>query len=261
MPLTRKPTVSGATSAPLRSFGQPTTMEQRKIAALDRITSLREGDRGVLEAIDLGPAIVPDLAKILFAREPSGLFQTRCRAIDALAALRAFDVLADFLRWLRTADDPVERLGDDVVASAAGRAVAELRNAEISDLLLESARHRPLQGILLGLASFLRRDALPIFINALGEDELRPTAQSCLRRYGSSARSDLLATALERALPMDRESESHLRKRRAALSVLIELGITSKLKDRLFELARDRDPLIAQLARHACALSGSSPRI
>jgi len=235
---------------------QSLATRQRIASALKCLRSLHDGDHGVLEAIGIGLVIVPDLAKLLFAREPCGLFQPRSRAVEALAALRAFDVLASFLQSLRRADDPVERLGDDVVASAAGRAIAQLREAWVSDLLIEFARHRPLQGVLVGLGSFLRLDALPLFIGALAEDELRLTAQASLRRYGAVARSDLVATALESPFPPGKESESHLRKRRAALSVLIDLSITSKFRDRLRGIIRDPDPVIAHLAREVCAASG-----
>ena len=60
--------------------------------------------------------------------------------------------------------------------SAAGRAIARLPEAWVADLLIELARHRPLQGILAGLGSFRRADSLSIFVDALGEDDLRLTA-------------------------------------------------------------------------------------
>jgi hypothetical protein len=44
---------------------------------------------------------------LLFAREPSGLFEARCRAVEVLARLGAHDVLADFLAFHADAADPV----------------------------------------------------------------------------------------------------------------------------------------------------------
>jgi hypothetical protein len=49
--------------------------------------------RAVAELVALGTSAIPPLREPLFEREPSGLFQVRCRAVEALAALDAYDVL------------------------------------------------------------------------------------------------------------------------------------------------------------------------
>ena len=82
---------------------------------------------GFWRSVKLGPDVVPALRRLLFAPEASGLYQTRHRATEALAALGAFDVLADFLRSRRPIADPVERVGEEVVIGAAARAIARLR--------------------------------------------------------------------------------------------------------------------------------------
>jgi hypothetical protein len=65
-----------------------------------------------------GNAAIPTLRGLLFQREPSGLFQTRCRAIEALAALDAHSVVIEHLNAAvlserldgnRTLTDAVER--------------------------------------------------------------------------------------------------------------------------------------------------------
>ncbi len=51
-----------------------------------------------------------------------------CARRRLLLPLKAFEVLADFLRLgRRQITDPVERLGEETVMSAAGRLVARLR--------------------------------------------------------------------------------------------------------------------------------------
>ena len=71
--------------------------------AIDRLKSLHEGDLGILEVIACGTRAIPALRALLFARGGSGLYQTRCRAVAALAALGAYDVLKDFLSARREA--------------------------------------------------------------------------------------------------------------------------------------------------------------
>lgn len=206
------------------------------------------------EAIGLGTDAVPALRNLVFRREPSGLYQPRCRAVEALAALKAFAVLGDFLRLRREIADPIERVGEDAVVSAAGRAIAHWRSPWVCDLLFEAARRRPLPGVLAGLGSFSRRDSIPIFIDALGEDELRPTAQAVLRDFGKAARPALVAAALGSATY--RESESGQRRRRSALALLEEIGITRAVWAKLRELPGDPDRRIALLACRLCLAAG-----
>ena len=53
---------------------------------------------GVAETIALGKEAIPPLRELLFKREPSGLFETRRRAVEALASLGAYKTLVDFLK-------------------------------------------------------------------------------------------------------------------------------------------------------------------
>ena len=116
-------------------MSSPPEPEQRKSGSLQfriehavgRLRSLHDGDAGFFEVVALGPDVVPALRRLLFEPEPSGLYQVRGRAGEALAALGAFDVLADFLRSRQPIADPVERLGEEVVIGAAARAIARLR--------------------------------------------------------------------------------------------------------------------------------------
>lgn len=221
--------------------------EERIREAIDRLKSLHDGDGGVLKAVALGRATIPALSGILFAREPSGLFQVRCRAVEALAALKAFSTLAEFLRLRRDIPDPVERLGEDAVVSAAARAIARVREPWVYELLTELARRRPLQGVLAGLGSFFSVESVPVFIDALQEDDLRLTAEAILRGFGAKARPALLAAARERSEEYS-ESDSHLRKRRSAIALLTAVGVSRRDWQRLSPLVDDTDPQIALLA-------------
>ena|ERR1700728_1695087 len=83
--------------------------------AIAKLKSLHECGVGIVEAVACGAAAVPALRELLFHKEPSGLFDARCRAIDALGALKAYDVLIEYLSAEHTVTDAVERLGDDAV--------------------------------------------------------------------------------------------------------------------------------------------------
>lgn len=66
--------------------------------AIARLTSLHNGDRALSEVVRFGIEAVPELRALLFKREPSGLYVARRRAVEALAALKSFDTLGEFLR-------------------------------------------------------------------------------------------------------------------------------------------------------------------
>ena len=241
-------------------MSSPPKPEQRKSESLQariehavgRLKSLHDGHTGLLEVIKLGPDVVPALRRLLFAPEPSGLHQARHRATEALAALSAFDVLADFLRSRRPIADPVERVGEEVVIGAAARAIARLREEWVYRLLSNLAAHWRVTGVLAGLGSFHRKDSIEIFVSALSEDELRFTAEAILRGYGTVVRPALIATALDRDDAGHSENESHLRKRRSALALLLEIGISAKKWRVLRSLLEDSDRQIALLACRIC---------
>ncbi len=77
-----------------------------------------DGDLGVAEAVACGNAAIPALRELLFQGAPSGVFQPRCRAIEALASLNAHSVLIEYLNILVLIEgmdggrraDPAERL-------------------------------------------------------------------------------------------------------------------------------------------------------
>lgn len=225
--------------------------------AIGRLKSLRDDDAGFVELVDLGPDAVPPLRRLLFEPEPSGLHQVRGRAAEALAALGAFDVLADFLVSRQPIVDPVERLGEEVVIGAAARAISRLREEWVYRLLAVLAAHRCITGVLAGLGSFHRKDSIEVFIRALGEDEARLTAETILRGFGRAARSALIAAALDRGNADCSESESQLRKRRSALGLLLEIGIPPKKWLILRPLMEDGDRQIALLACRFCFQFGS----
>jgi HEAT repeat protein len=239
-------------SSPKTKQPKSESLQVRIEHAVGRLKSLHDGDSGFLEVVELGPDVVPALRRLLFEPEPSGLHQVRGRAAEALAALGAFDALADFLRSRRPIVDPVEHLGEEVVIGTAARAIARLREDWVYRLLGDLAAHWRVAGVLAGLGSFHRKDSIEIFIRALSEDEVRLTAEAILRGFGRAVRPALIAAARDRGDAGHFENESHLRKRRSALGLLLEIGVPAKKWRVLRPLMEDSDRQIAVLACRIC---------
>jgi hypothetical protein len=222
--------------------------------AIDKLRSLHDGDLGVLAVVACGNRAVPALRALLFEREKSGLYQTRDRAIDALAALQAYEVLFEFLSKQREAIDPVERLGDEAVVNAAAMALSALREERVFQLLLRLAERRPQPGVITALASFGRPEATPSFIRGLQEDTCRQAAERAFRQLGPAARGPLLEAATPRS-SSEAESESDRRGRRAALKLLAQLGVPKKMWRAVGPLLDDADLRIRVLACKICLMS------
>lgn len=217
--------------------------------AIKRLTSLHDGDMGVIDAVACGTRAIPALRAILFTREPSGLYETRRRAVEALSWLHADDVLIEFLHTLRHIVDPVEQTGEEAVTNAAARALVECTDIRVTPLLLHLTEGPPLAGVIEALGKRGCVEALPYLIKVLAEDFVRPAAQAALRSLGARARTALLKAATLRT-PSDRpETLSSKRHRRSAFALYAELG--SPLKEEwseVYGLISDCDPEIAAMA-------------
>jgi hypothetical protein len=134
-------TPAGATPLIMAMSGSPEIEH-----AINKLKSLHDGDLAITNVAAYGVCAVPALHELLFAREPSGLYQVRCRAVEALALMRAYDVLIEFLRAERAITDPVERVGEDAVINAAALAVANVRKQPVFELLLRLASRPSLTG-------------------------------------------------------------------------------------------------------------------
>ena len=214
--------------------------------ALAQIMSLSDGDRGVLEVVMFGARAVPPLRGLLLKRESSGLFEPPCRVVEALAALGAQDVLATFLKTDRDIADPIERAGEDAVLNAAARVLRDTADEETIQRMLWLAKERYLAGPIEVLGLRRRTEALPCLIGALADDLARPAAEGAIRCFGRDAAVALARAGSERDVQNGSESESSLRRRRTALTLLLEIGdLTAVTLRQQVEWAEDADPDIA----------------
>jgi len=100
----------------------PIEAQQREDAALVRLMSLAQGERGFIDVVACGPGIVSKLRRLLWRRDSTGIYEPPCRVVEALALLRAREALIEFLDTDRDIQDPIERAGEDAVVNAVARA-------------------------------------------------------------------------------------------------------------------------------------------
>lgn len=224
--------------------------------AIERLKTLQTGDAGVADVISCGRAAVPALREVLFERDRSSIYQPRCRAVEALAALGAYDVLSDFLTVPHDVEDAIERMGEEAVINAAALALSQVRNDWVYALLFDLVGRHPLPGVIAALAAFDRRETIPILIEALGEDDARLTGEAALKRLGAAARMPLVRAAIISRPSGESESCSSLRRRRAALGLLLAIGIFPEHWPSLRHLMRDSDERISLPACRLCLASG-----
>jgi len=215
--------------------------------AIERLRSLRDGDLAIMDVVAYGKAAVWPLREVLFQREPSGLFDARCRAVEALATVGAYDVLIEFLSAPHAVSDPVESVGEDAVVNAAALAFVNRRDERVFPILLQLAERPCLTGVIAALGAFGRTEAIPRLVDALGEDASRRTAEAALRTVGGAARQSLLDAAI---LPLS--SETDIRRRVSVLGLLAEIGAPLDAWPTLLPLVDHPNPRIAVSACRTC---------
>lgn len=213
--------------------------------AVDKLASLQSGDLGVVETVACGPKAIPALRRLVFKRDPSGLYETRRRAVEALARLGANGVLIDFLGLSREIGDPVEWTGEEAVINAAARAVADAGHVRAVPVLLDLLNQHLSAGVIEALGKFRCIEALPRFIDALADDFARVAAEGALRQIENQARPALLHTAKLHFPSREHETVSSRRRRRSAVALLGEMGLPPGEETSFTELVQDDDPWVA----------------
>lgn len=210
--LHQEPAVSPTTSRPLAETG----------VLVAQLESLVDGPVAMVRLMARGEEAVEPLRCYLLAGRITSVFQPRCWAVEALGALGARDALLEYLGQGRPVADPVLRLSEDAVESAAARALAAWRSDEVFGVVLERARARLLPGLLEALGRFRRAEAVPILIRALEDGLCRRPAEDGLRALGRAAVPALIRAVLGPWPEAEDESPSSLQRRRGAATLLAE---------------------------------------
>jgi len=235
----------------------PQFNEARLARALRRVQSLAEGERGVLEVVACGSSAIPALRAIVLTPEPSGLYQPRCAAVDALAMLGDDNTLMELLETPIETADPVAGAGEEAVRSAAARALSQCNDSRLLPTLLRLAATWHLPGAIEVLGARRCVAALPSTIAALGDDIARPAAETALRNLGEAAAAELWRAARNPQLDCGEETESSRRRRRSALTVLGDVGSSATMD--LEPLCNDADAAIAVAACRIRLAGGTAP--
>lgn len=223
---------------------------------IERLNSLVEGEQARMELVSFGTAAIQPLKEFLFSGRPSGIFQPRQWAIEALGTLGAKDVLLEYLRRDERIPDPVVQHGEEAVRNTAARLIARWKTDDVFDLLEGLAQKRILPGVITALGSFCRKEALPILERALEDDVARPAAEEALAGYGGEEIETLVSAVHRKRMNEDEEVPSSRRRRRSAAELLsnsrIEAGLWPQLR---FLLDEDDSELVIHGAKIATRLA------
>jgi hypothetical protein len=226
-------------------------IQSRTEAAFQAVNGLRllHDESALVHAVSFGADAVGPLRVLLNEREPSGIYQPRCRAATALGMIGAYDVLLDFLLSPRAIDNGIERAGEDAVINASAHELGKACYPPAYPALKRIAAERPcLMGAVEGLGCYRRADSIPVLVDALIEDGSRAVAEATLIALGRPAVPALVEAAMAHPPDGELEYSRSARKRRSALKVLGGIGVGEKEWARLRELMADRDKWISALA-------------
>ena len=248
-----------------RSFDVGKERDLDGSAARDLVAGLKclhDLESTVARLIACGQRAIEPLTEFLLEGRPSCIYQPRQRAVEALGGLGAKTVLMEYLRLPQDIPDPVVRFGEEAVKSAAARELAVWRTEEVFQLLLSVASERRLSGVIEALGVFRRAEAVPYFEKALEDDVCRPAAEEALRKLGAVARAALVRSSLSPFPSLEQEVPSSLCRRRSALRLLAEVGVTKDDWSLLRPFLDQEDPdLVAAASRLALTAGDREDRI
>lgn len=211
---------------------------------IEQLSSLKEGVQAVWKLITCGHPAIEPLRQFLLEGKPSAIFQPRHWAVEALAGLQAKDVLLVYLKQKKDISDPDVQLGEEAVESAAARKLIKWQSEEVYQTLLDIAQERCLPGALEALGEFRRVEGIPFLVKALEDDFCRPAAEDALSKIGVPAGSELIRAVITPWPSKGEESPSSLRRRRSAVGLLAEIGVTADQWQVLRPLLNEDDPEI-----------------
>ncbi len=226
-----------------------------------KLDSLLEGEQAAAALVSFGPAAVGPLRRFLMEGRPSGIYQPRRWAVQALAGLEAKDVLLEYLRSDRPIPDAVARMGEEAVQNAAAAALKEWPGEDVYEVLIGILQRRHLAGAVATLGELRRTEAIPFIIAALEDDVCRADAENALRQIGRAAVPELMLAALEPRPDREEETPSSLQIRSSAARLLAEIGVSEEQWMELRPLINETLPAILVSAARMASRAGDKAGI
>jgi HEAT repeat protein len=228
---------------------------------IEELNSLKEGEGAVAKLIACGRSAIEPLRQYLLEGRPSVVYHSRRWAVEALAGLGAKDILLEYLKQKKDIADPAVRMGEEAVESAAARELIRWPWEEVSQALLGSAQERCLPGALEALGEFKKPEAASYLVKALEDDVCRRFAEDALRKIGPPAEPDLIRAAVTPSPSRDAERPSSLFRRRSAVRLLAEIGVSAFQWRLLRPLIKEADAeIFVNAFKMASAVGGTKDR-
>jgi HEAT repeat protein len=228
---------------------------------IEELNSLKKGAGAVTKLIACGRSAIEPLRQYLLEGKPSVVYDNRRWAVEALAGLGAKDVLMEYLKEKKDIADPAVRLGEEAVENAAARELIRWPSEEVFQLLLGLAQERCLPGALEALGEFKRPEAVSCLVKALEDDVCRRTAEDALRKIGLPAEPDLIRAAITPWPSRRAEKPSILLRRRSAVRLLAEIGVSAHQWRLLSPLLKEADAeILVATFRIAARAAGAKER-
>jgi HEAT repeat protein len=205
------------------------------------LDSLNTGKKAAERLVKYGPAAVEPLRRFLLEGVARKIFHPRLWAVEALARLRANDVLREFLSQAREIPDPEDRFGEEAVESAAARFLSEWPDEDTYQFLLKLSERKMLIGLIESLAVFGRPEPIPCFERALEDDFYRPAAEEAFVKLGPMVCGALAGSAVSPHPSILMETPSSLQRRRSAVRLLGRIGMDAEYWPILRDLLEDPD--------------------
>jgi HEAT repeat protein len=233
----------------------PIERAHRLVGELD---SLYTGERAAAGLVALGLVAIAPLRRFLLEGKPRSIFQPRLWAVQALAGLKAKDVLSEYLFQARKIADPEDKFGEEAVESAAARFLAAWPDEGTYQVLLNLSKRRMLIGLIDALAKFKRPETIPYFERALEDDFYRPAAENAFLTLGRMSCDALSRSAVTPLPDPFMETPSSLERRRSAVRLLNRIGIAAEHWQVLRRLIHESDE---ELVVGACRLGTKVPSL
>jgi HEAT repeat protein len=205
--------------------------ETRTLA--EQLLDPSRSNAALLELLGRGKQSVPALIEFLRTSRPSTVSEGRVLAVEGLSILKgseALDVLIEVAtRELAAILDPVVRLAEESVSSAAARALGDLEDPRARETLIRLLAGKPLLGVAEALEKLKDERAIPGLIVWLEDDFVAEAAGRAIVAIGPTAVPHLLESLNHMRMIQGAETRPSQRRRARVLQLLEALAEPSKM--------------------------------